>query len=55
MMFAPTCSRHERMVMRRLRVLGLERAIRPRHEFRVDLRDRLVAEAAAGHDDRVAC
>ena len=55
MIFAPTYSRHERMVMRRLRLLGLERAVRPRREFRDDLRDRLVAEAATGRDDRVAC
>ena len=57
MIFAPTYTRHERAVLRRLRLLGLdrERADRPRHDFRVGLRDRLVAEATAGHDDRVAC
>ena len=48
MIFAPTYSRHERSVIARLQLLGLdsERAVRARHEFRAELRDRLVAEAA---------
>jgi hypothetical protein len=57
MIFAPSYSRHERTIVRRLRLLGLdhERVNRPRHEFRDGLRDRLMAEATARHEDRVAC
>jgi hypothetical protein len=57
MIFAPTYTRHERTVVRRLRLLGLdhERTNCPRHEFRDGLRERLVAEATGRHDDRVAC
>jgi hypothetical protein len=57
MVSASTYSRHERALMRRLRLLGLdqERSNQPRDEFRVGLRDRLVAAAAGRHDDRIAC
>ena len=53
MILPPLYSRHERAVVRRLRLLGSygERAHRPRREFRDDLRDRLVAEAAARSDE----
>ena len=48
MLFAPRLSRHERTVLGRLRLLGLEgeTTIRPRAGFRDDLRSRLLAEAA---------
>ena len=57
MIFAPTYSRYERTIVRKLRLLGLdhERANRPRHEFRDGLRDRLMAEATGRHDDPNAC
>ena len=47
MIFAPSYTRHERAVLGRLRLLGFdaESTVAPRHEFRSDLRDRLVAEA----------
>ena len=47
MIFAPTYSRHERSLVGRLQLLGLdgERACAPRHEFRTRLRDQLLAEA----------
>ena len=50
MIFAPTFSRHERAVVGRLHLLGLdgERVIAPRHQFRGELRDRLMAEATEG-------
>ncbi len=49
MIFAPTLSRQERAVVGRLQVLGLdgERCIKPRHDFRDELRHRLVTEAGA--------
>ena len=48
MIFAPTCTRQERTLVGRLRLLGFdaEDAIHPRREFREALRDRLVDEAA---------
>jgi hypothetical protein len=48
MLFAPPYSRHERLVVGRLHLLGLdgERAVAPRAEFRDGLRDRLLAEAS---------
>ena len=53
MIFGLKSSRSERSVVTRLQLLGLdgERTIRPRHEFRAELRERLVAEAA----DRDCC
>lgn len=47
MIFAPTFSRHERSVVGKLQLLGLdgERTVAPRHQFRARLRDDLVAEA----------
>ena len=54
MLFAPTLSRHERSVVGKLQLLGLdgERAVAPRHQFREQLRDDLVAAAGrCGADD----
>jgi hypothetical protein len=50
MIFAPRYSRHERSVVGRLRLLGLdgERSVTPRHGFTAELRDQLVAEAQDG-------
>ena len=47
MMFAPTYSRHERAVVSRLLLMGLDgdRAVTPRREFSAALRTQLVAEA----------
>jgi hypothetical protein len=48
MIFAQPLTGHERAVIGRLHLLGLdgERVVAPRHSFRAELRDRLVAEAA---------
>lgn len=48
MIYAQPLTSHERSVVGRLHLLGLdgERAVAPRHSFRSQLRDRLVAEAA---------
>ena len=53
MIFAPTYTRHERFVVGRLHLLGLDgdRTLAPSHEFQARLRDRLVAEAAHGTRD----
>ena len=50
MFFAPRLSDHERTVVSRLRLLGIEaeRTLRPRAEFRDDLRDLLLDEAREG-------
>ena len=50
MFFAPRLSDHERRVVSRLRLLGIEaeRTLRPRAEFRDNLRDLLLAEARKG-------
>jgi hypothetical protein len=55
MIFAPTFSKHERSVVGRLQLLGLdgERTVNPRQEFRAGLREQLVA--AAGREIRTAC
>ena len=47
MIFAASLTSHERSVVGRLHLLGLdgERSVKPRHSFRSELRDRLVAEA----------
>jgi hypothetical protein len=56
MIFAPTYSRHERSLVGRLRLLGLdgERASTPRHAFRAELRDQLLAEAGRLPDGSAA-
>ena len=56
MIFAPTYSRHERSLVGRLLLLGLdgERACAPRHEFRDRLRDQLLAEAGHAPDGQAA-
>ena len=48
MIFASPYTRHERSVLADLQLLGLdgERAVFPRHEFREELREQLVAEAS---------
>jgi hypothetical protein len=48
MIYASPYDHHERSVIADLRLLGLDgdRAIFPRHEFREELREQLVAEAS---------
>ena len=48
MLFAPSLTSHERSVVGRLHLLGLdgERAVNPRHSFRSQLREQLMAEAS---------
>jgi hypothetical protein len=50
MIFAPAYSRHERRLIGRLQLLGMdaERSVSPRHQFASELRDRLLAEATEG-------
>lgn len=57
MIFAPPWSGHERRVVADLQLLGLDgdRALFPRHEFREELRNRLVAEASLSSVAAVAC
>ena len=54
MISAPMYTPHERSLVGRLRFLGLdgERASAPRHDFRSQLRDQLLAEAGRTRGDR---